>query len=563
VILLSGLVLSVNLYSRHLISVPKSGGVYVEGLVGFPRHVNPLFSAANDVDRDITSLLFSSLFRHGLNGELSDDLGHVAQEGGDGLSYDISVRQGAKWHNGEPVTADDVVFTFNAIKNRDFESPLRTSFSGVSIEKKDDNTVRFILSEPYAAFINLLTFGILPASLWQDLDPKNSKFADIPVGSGPFVFKSLIKDKRSGAVRAYTITRNDDYYGVKPYLDEIVFSFFPSHEEAVQALNENKIDGLSYLPKALKENIVAPNVFNFHALDMPQEVAVFFNSTRNGALADKRVRQALAYALPKQDMIDSALGKEYRVIDGPISETSFAFNPEIKKYGFDKTAADKLFLEAGWNITEISSEAFGEAEKEISSENEEARKKAEITTAIGAGKWLKKGNDYLRIVISTIDKPENAKVAEFIKASWEKVGVKTEIEFQAVSDLQSKIIKERSFEALLYGITLGSDPDPYPYWHSSQISKGFNLAGFKDEAIDQLLEETRATSSAESRKEKYKTFQNMIAEEVPALFLYSPKYVYVQNNKIKGYGVKSIQSSQDRFADAAGWYVKTGREIKW
>ncbi|MDD5291195.1 MAG: ABC transporter substrate-binding protein [Patescibacteria group bacterium] len=566
IIFINLFILGYNFYKDHVRLVPIAGGEYIEGLIGAPKYINPLYASASDVDSDFSQFIFSSLFRHGQNGELVKDLVTDYAVSEDGKTYTLTIREDGKWHNGEKVTTEDIVFTFNALSNLNYKSPLRLSFSGVKIEKVDEKTIKFSLTEPYAAFLELLTFGIIPENLWLPISPEAASLAELnlkPIGSGPYKFKSLTKDK-NGNIRNYNLIVNNDYYGLKPKLETLTFKFFSSFEEGVSALNENSVNGLSYLPPALKDNLVSKDSLNFHKLNQPQITAVFLNQKNNPALADKKVRQALALALSKSEIVSSVFGEDAYLIDGPILPSSFAYDQEMKKYKFSPEEADKLLTEAGWIKTDLTAEEIEKAKADGESTDEKIKTEAEAKLAQGAGNWRKKDNKYLAITLTTVGTENNIKITEKIKSFWEKAGVKTNLNITPVSQIQAEVIKPKNYEALLYGQVVGNDPDVYTFWHSSQAGEnGSNLANYTNKEIDQLLEDARLAQNKEQRIEKYKKFQEIMAEEAPAIFLYSPYYIYAQSKKIKGFDVKNILTPSNRFANISDWYIKTGKRLIW
>lgn len=563
---ISILVGGLNFYFTHLELKPIKGGDYSEGVIGHPKYVNPLYSGYSDVDGDLTSLIFSSLFKRDQNGGLINDLIESYEIGGDNKIYTFKIKQGVKWHDGSDLKADDVVFTFNAIKDSRYNSPLRASFLGVEIDKIDDNTIRFVLVEPYAAFLNLLTFGIMPENLWYHISPASAALADLnirPVGSGPYKFKSFTKDK-GGNIKAYTLVRNENYHGQAPYINSLIFKSFASFEEIAAALNNNSIQGVSYLPKRFEKDLVAPDSLNLYKINLPQLTAVFFNKEKNKALADKKVRQALAMAIDKGVIVKDILKEDAKVIDGPILPDNFAYNPDNKKYKFDQEASRNLLNEAKWEEAEITEEMITQAEEDASSEDEKAQKQAAERLSVGVGKWRQKEGQFLIINLTTVESEENLQVAKTIKDYWEGVGVKTQIEIIPANKMQIDILRPRNYQALFYGQVVGADPDSYAFWHSSQIKDvGLNIANYSNKEVDALLEDARVTSDNEQRKEKYKKFQEIITEDLPAIFLYSPVYTYIQDKKIKNFNIKNILVPHDRLNNISDWYIKTDKKIVW
>jgi peptide/nickel transport system substrate-binding protein len=557
-------------YFTHLEIVPSKGEKYTEGIVGSPKYINPIYSSANDADNDISSLVYSSLYKRDQKGNLTPDLALGLERSKDNLTYNIKVKNNAKWHNGSPLTVDDIVFTFNAIKDTNYHSPLRISFSGVQIEKVDDSTVKFTLSQPYAPFQELLTFGILPQEQWAQIPPASANLAAInlkPIGSGPFSFKSLVKDK-VGNIKSITLSRFDDYYGPLPYLDEITFKFFVNSEETIAALNNNDISGINFLPKGDQKDILSADSLNFYELNIPQLTAIFLNKKNNPALDDKNIRKALALAIDKKEIVNEIFAGKYKIVDGPILQNSFAYNPNIKKYDYNKAEVEKILDQAGWKIKNITKEMTAGAEKNINSKNEAEKSEAEEILKVGEGNWRakenKKINSFLSINLVTIDSSDNTLVAEKIKKFWEAVGIKTLVATVPAVQIQTDVIKPREFDALFYGQILGADPDEYAFWHSSQAGeKGLNISDFSNKEVDQLLEDARTISDVKQRQEKYFKFQNIITDEVPAIFMYSPTYTYVQSKKVKGFNITDIISPKDRFSDISNWYIKTTSKIIW
>lgn len=587
-ILLNGIFLASRFYTKHLQVLPENGGDYSEAIVGTPKYINPLYSVANDVDSDISALVFSSLFKRDRNGSITKDLVEDFSVSDDKKVYDVKIRKDVLWHNGEKLTADDIIFTFNAIKDQMYKSPLRPVFLGAEIERVDDYELKFNLIEPYPGFLDLLTFGIIPENIWLQIDPQTSTLADYnikPIGSGPYKFKSLSKNK-SGEMKDYVLERNDDYYGHVSYLDKITFKFFANSSEAISALNNNAVDGLNYLPFGEKSNLISQDSLWLHKLNLPRLTAVFFNQKNNTVLSDVKLRQALAFLIDKNNLIKNVLDGDALAANGPLPEYNFAYNQDIKKYDYNVGEADRLLTESGWNKISVSKddEAAVKAYLEDVNPKKEAGasedliiktdiwKTASSTGAEFAGAWryqkpnAKKGGkiQYITIRLTVVDSPESLKLAQEIKKAWELEGIKVILNEVPSTDVQSEVIKPRNFEALIFSQIVGSDPDSFAFWHSSQIGEGgFNIAGYKNKEVDTLLESARTTSVIEERIQKYKKFQEIISNEVPAIFLYYPHYTYIQSKRVKGFDIKNILEPYDRFGDATYWYVKTSKKIVW
>lgn len=580
IILISLVTLGVNFYIKHLQVVPVRGGKYVEGLIGSPKYINPLYSSINDVDNDISSLVYSSLFKRGKDGELVKDLVEDYSVSEDNKIYNFTVRSGAKWHDDTDLVIDDIIFTFNLIKDKQYNSPLRAGFIGVEIERVSDNELKFVLADPYAAFLELLTFGILPADIWAQVTPESAGLTELnlkPIGSGPYKFDTLVKDK-AGNIKEYNLVVNDSYYDSSPLID-IGFKFFYSFEEAIEALNSGSVDGLGYVPQEYKKNIITPKALNFYRLHLPQLMAIFLNQENNPALGDKMVRQALFYAIDRNEIISSVLEGDAFIVDGPILPNSFAYDQEIKKYEYNPAKAVELLEAVDWKLEEevinieeesgdgVNEENDTEDNNDMDNNEEENVEEPAIEgreTEEEIKRWRKKDDKYLTIKLTTVESGENQQILEAIKGYWEKIGIRVELEVLPASKLQMDVLRPRNFEALFYGQAMGADPDPYAFWHSSQVGEGgLNIASYKDEEVDQLLEDARLSSDISERQEKYKKFQEIISEDVPAVFMYSPIYIYIQGKNVKGFDVNNILYPKDRFANIDEWNIETGKKLVW
>lgn len=518
VILANLVYLGIAFITRHIQYTPKIGGTYTEGLVAYPQTINPLYAINRDVDNDLSRLIYSRLFSYDGRGLLAPDLAAGYTVSADNKEYTIKIRSDVYWQDSRKLTADDILFTFNAITNPAYRSPLRTEFGGVTIAKVDEETVKFTLSSPYAPFLDLLTFGILPKNIWENIDPASVALNNLnlkPIGSGPYKFKSLLKDS-AGDLKEYHLVASGLYYGPKPYIQNITFRFFPDYPEMISAFNDNQLDGLSYLPFLERPNVLAPDSLVFHELVQPEIVSIFFNDGKNKALADQAVRVALAQALDKDQIIKDIFAGASRRADGPILPTSFAYNPDLKIYGYDPAAASQTITKKPLTLT-----------------------------------------------LTVVDANNNVALANEIKDYWQTAGVKVTLKTVSGEEAAA-IIKNRNFESLIYGESVGGDPDVYTFWHSSQIGAGgLNLAGYNNSEADKLLAAARLTTDQAERAADYRKFQDIITADLPAIWLYSPTYTYVQAKNVHGFSGSAIIEPADRFASLAAWYLKTHKKIVW
>lgn len=536
-----GLVLlGVRYYYAHTEIGPAVGGEISEAVVGTPRSLNPILSVTNDVDNDLTRLLFSRLFTVDGSGRVVPDLVDRFEISGDQKTYTFTMRDNARWHDGEPLTADDVLFTFALIQDPAWKSPLLPLLKDVKFEKTDDRTVTLTLAEPYAQFLSRLNFGILPRHVWKDVQPQDAAMAEAslkPVGSGPFKYADMRRDKR-GFVLTYVIERNADYYKEAPYLERIAFHFYPDYGTALEALRKRQVQSLSFVPRDMRAELSGLSHVLPVSLELPQVTAVFFNTRNNDALKEKDVRRALTMAIDKVRILFDVLGGDGHPLDRPPIPGMSATSSSPVPFRIDEAGA--LLDNLGWKI-----------------DPDDGLRKKDVD------KDPKTDPMTLTVALTTVDQPENLNVASIIRNGWAALGVEATVNAVPASEIHRTVIKPREYEALLYGQLMGTDPDLYPFWHSSQVQDpGLNLAMFANTAADRALEEARRTADPAARKDAYRAFLGVLAEEIPAAFLYSPSYTYPMPAELHGFSGTRVASPSDRFATVTGWYLETSRNWK-
>lgn len=511
--------------------VPKESGEYSEGIIGEPLYINPVLSATNDVDTDIEYLIFSRLFTYDNNGKLKPDLVDRYETSEDGKVHIIFLKQNILWEDGDKLTSEDVEFTFNIIQNPDYKSPLSLNLRGVEIQKVDEYQIKFITKNVYAPFLNNLTFGILPQHVWKDTTAAGFFLAEHnlkPVGSGPFKFSKLKKDK-NGRVLNYQLDRNENYYSKKPYIKRVVFKFYSDEESLISAFNKKEILAISSISPSNKDRVEKAEL---HSIKLPRYYAVFFNQTKNKALANMNVRKALALATDKGKIIRDVFNNEANIVNGPLLEGMVGYNPSAKIYNFSIEEAKQVLENDGW--------------KDV--DNDGVREKENVRA---------------EFTLVTTDMPEFSQTTGILQKNWQEIGVKANILSVGIGELQQNYIKPREYEAILFGEILGLNPDPYSFWHSSQKKDpGLNLAMYDNRDVDKALEQSRQTTNEEERINNYRLFQNIVAEEVPSVFLYSPNYLHPCNETVKNFQQKIIASPGYRFNDISEWYVGTRRVWK-
>ena len=569
------IVLTVNFYQTRFIPTPTTGGTYTEALIGAPQYINPILSQTNDVDSDISRLVFSGLFKYDQALQLVPDLVERFTVGEDEKTFTFILREGVLWHDGNPLTADDVVFTVKSIQDPEFRSPLLVSLRGVTATAVDDRTVQFILPEAFPSFLEVLTFGVLPEHIWGEIPTVNANLTEYnlkPIGSGPWQFKSISKD-RLGNIKSLTLAANSDFYGQQPYLQELIFKFYPDFQTAVAALKNKSVEGISFLPKDLKSQLQGVKNIQTYSLALPQYTAIFFNQEKNEALADKAVRKALALAIDKPALLAEALQLEGEIIDTPMLPGITV--TEDQRHAFDSNQANVLLDDADWKRISpaeyLELTATSTAAATTTAESDQAAATDSVPVEIPPtpdpadlpNEFYRVSNgEILTITLTTVDQPENTKTANLIAKFWRQIGFEVKIEIISSTKISREVIKPRQYQALLFGIIVGSNPDPYPFWHSSQVQDpGLNLALFSNRKADTLLEDARKTADETERTSLYEQFQDLLIAEVPAIFLYNPTYTYVIDQQIKGFQIDRIIIPADRFNNLSDWFTKTKRRF--
>jgi ABC-type transport system substrate-binding protein len=606
-------------------------GVYIEGLIGSPRYINPIYAQADDVDRDLTELIYSGLMKYNEKGEIIPDLAERYEIIEEGKIFEFYLKDNLLWSDRNPLTVDDIIFTIKSIQNPSLKSPIRASWLGVKTEKISTNGIRFELNNPSAVFLENCTLKIMPEHIWKDVSEQNFHLSTHnlnPVGSGPYKTEEITRNK-NGEIKSIDLVTNPCYQDNLPYIPRIIFVFFNNEEELISAFNSGQIDGLS-LSSPENRNLLEKDYFSEYHLLLPRYFAVFFNQN-----IDTEIRQALNYATDKDEIIDKILSGQGIKIDSPILPKIYDWldNPSMF-YEFDPEKAKEILNRAGFSkpedgtilektikkepsfsftsdlrtgsqgsevqelqrcLTSLSSDIY--PEEEISGYFGEKTKAAVIRfqekykeeillphdLSSGNGLVLKSTRDKLNqlcapsveektvlsFTLTTFDsdpsKPLLEKTALILKEQWEKIGV--EIKINTVKERSiflEEIVRARDYEMILFGNALGFSPDPFPFWHSSQVKDpGLNLSGYENEKADDLLKTARQSLDKDKRKKALEKFQDILIEDSPAVFLYSPDYLYLISNKIKNFSGEFVIDPSKRFSGIEKWYIETKRVWKW
>ena len=522
-------------------SHPATGGIYREGLVGNIQRLNPLLSWYNDVDDDVCHLIFSSLVTNDTRG---NPVGDLAIDWGisiDGLNYNFAINPDAKWHDGQPVTADDVIFTYELLKSGEGYVPddIIKFWNSVKINPVDNKTLQFVLDEAFSPFLDYLNVGILPRHIYGGMsfsEMVDSKINIQPIGSGPFRLKELVQT--NGRITGIKLENNAAYYGKHPFLDEIHFTYYSDSGLAYQAYQQGLIDGISYVSGDILTRVLADEDMNLYTARRPVLSMVFFNLDNRSVefLQSKEVRKALMTGLNREKIISQILNGQAIIANGPILYGNWAYTSEAAVPEYNTEKAIEMLIKEGFTI---ASEQEHVRTKEITSVDGNVERKALSFTLIYPDDDLHK------------------RIAESIQQDWGKINVMLNLQAVSYDNLVDHVLPDREYEAVLLDLNLSEypDPDPYPFWDQTQISSGQNYTQWNNRTISQYLETARVEIDRGERARLYKNFQILFMEELPALPLYNPVYNYPVSKKVFGVSIGPIYRPCDRFLNISEWYM--------
>jgi peptide/nickel transport system substrate-binding protein len=536
VLLTAGVMVQTRALENYYLSYqPAAGGTYREGMIGAFTNANPIY-AAGAVDNTVSRLLFSGLLKYDQKNRLIGDLAEQWTVDDRGVEYTVILKDDLWWHDGQKLTSADVVFTYETIQNPDSKSPLRTSWSGIKIEATDERTIVFTLPNVYSPFPHSLVNGIVPKHLLEKIPAnqlRSARFNTIrPVGSGPFQWEAVevigaTPEDRQERVGLIAFER---YHAGEPKLQRYVVHAFRSEELLLRSLEKKELQaasGLNSLPDDFKDR----DRLTEHNVPLSGQVSVFLKNSHE-VLKDKNVRKALVQAVNHAEIIR---GLGYPVIPSrsPLLPIHLGYDKSIQQLPPDVEAAKKILTESGWTLNDD-----GIREKD--------------------GQTLS-----FRLFAQSTS--EYAFVTQKIQTDWREIGVDVEVMLQSAEDLQSTVAFH-NYDALLYGIALGLDPDVFPYWHSTQAdirsANRLNFSEYDSEEADEALEAGRTRSDPEIRKVKYEPFLKAWSNDAPALSLYQPRYLYVTRGTVHNFSPKTFNAASDRLSEVHSWMIREQKALK-
>ncbi len=528
-----GVILQTRMLSTTYQDVqPKSGGTYREGMIGTFTNANPLY-ASSSVDSSVSRLVFAGLLKYDENNKLVGDLADHWSVDETERVYTVTLKDKLRWHDGKALTAKDVVFTYKTIQNPETKSSLYPSWQNIKIESTDDRTVVFTLASNLSAFPHSLTNGIIPQHILGSVNPsqlRSNTFNNVaPVGSGPFMFSKVevVGETPEDRQERIALSAFDAYHFGRPKLDSFIIRTFSQEENLIDAYHDKQINamaGLESLPESLQDKSDTAEL----TVPLTGEVLVFFKTTQ-AVLQDSSVRKALVLAVDKD-----ALFKDFAYpvvsIDEPFLRTHAGYDKAFRQVTGQLDAAKEQLDAAGWVVDPAS------------------------------GIRSKDGTK-LSFRLNSQGTEEYSKIASGLQRQWRALGVDMQVELQSDQELQNTLALH-TYDALLYGISLGADPDIFAYWHGSQAdprsSTRLNFSEYKSRTADQALEAGRTRSDAQLRAVKYRPFLEAWRNDAPALALYQPRLVYVVRKPISGFELRTANTAADRFVNIERWTIREG-----
>jgi len=543
VVVLTLIVVAVLLLTQQptlnpILPEPASGGIYTEALVGSFGRLNPLLDLNNPADREIDRLLFGSLIKFDSGGIPQPDLAESWGVSADGTIYNVTIRANAVWQDGTPITSDDVLFSISLLRSQysAFPADVRSLWDQVEITRLDNKNIKFTLPEPFVPFLDYLSFGILPQHMFETVSAdqlSNADFNLAPVGSGPYKFDHLTVE--NGQITGVVLTASESYYGLVPFMEQIVFRYYPSADAALEAYEQGEVLSVSQIPaNKLTDACSDPNL-SCYSSRMPRLSMIILNLANNDVpfFQDKKIRRALMTGLNRQWMVDYLLHGQAVVADSPMLPLTWAYYDGVEHIGFDPDLAVNELRAAGYLLPP----------------NVIVRAKDNVS---------------LSFTMVYPDDSIHTQLAQAIQQNWMAIGVEVKLQAVSYESLFNEYLTPRTYQAALVDLDLSRsyDPDPYPFWHQAEITGGQNYAQWDNRTASEYLEQARVVADLNIRARLYRNFQVIFARELPALPLYYPIYTYGVDQRVQGVQAVPLFETADRFNGISFWYLVTRRALE-
>ena len=477
------------------------GDAFVSASIADARTLIPIL-ASDGASAEICGMLYNGLVKYDKDINLVGDLAQSWEIQEDGLVIVFHLRKDVRWHDGVAFTAQDVQFTYQKLIDPQVKTPYSGDFERVrSLEVIDAYTLKVTYKEPFAPGLASWGMSIMPKHLLEKEDFSTTRFQRNPVGTGPY------KLRRWKTQEKIELISNHEYFEKRPFIDRYISRIIPDESTIFLELQTQGVDSAGLSPLQFSRQTDTPFFKSYYQkFRLPSFGFTYMGyNLSNPKFADIRVRQALNYAVNKQELIDIVLLKFGKTITGPFIPDSWAYNHDVKSAEFNPEKARALLQEAGW-----------------SKRNSD-------------GILIRDGIEFEFTLMTNQGNEERIRAAEIIQRRLKEIGIKVKIKVIEWSVFISECINKKSFEAVLLGWSLSRDPDNYDIWHSSKTREGeFNFIGYKNEEVDRLLIEARRTFDQEKRKAFYHRIHEIIYDEQPYMFLYVPESLSILHRRFKG-----------------------------
>lgn len=480
---------------------PAYGDVLVEGSIGDASNLIPIL-ASDNTSHSIAALIYNGLVKYDKDLNVVGDLAESWEVSQGGLVINFHLRKGIRWQDGKPFTADDVLYTYRV--TIDPKTP--TAYSGDFLKVKkaeviDPYTFRATYDRPFAPALTSWSTAILPKHLLEGADITRTPLSRRPVGTGPYMIKEWVTGQK------IVLVSNPDYWEGRPYIDGYIMRIIPDMATMFLELRAGGIDRMDLTPlqftRQTETGFFRKNFRKYRYLSFSYTYLGY--NLKNPLFADKRVRQAIAYAIDKDEIVQGVLlglGKE---ATGPYKPGTWAYNPHVRRYPYDPAKARELLAEAGW------------------------------TDRNGDGFLEKDGKAFSFEIITNQGNEVRKKTAEIIQRRLADVGIEAKIRIIEWAAFVKEFINKRKFDVTILGWTIPLDPDIYDVWHSSKTGPDeLNFISYKNAEVDRLLERGRSTFDMKLRKKCYDRVQEILAEEQPYTFLYCPDALPIISARFRG-----------------------------
>ena len=508
--------------------MPARGGQVTEAVVGSIGALNPLFVREENA-RDIDSLIYQGLTGIGPDQDVVGVLAKGWTVSPDGLTYRFLLRDGIRWADGQPLTTDDVLFTYSVLQDPAYNEPGAAFWKQVQVAL-DGDAIKFTLKSPSASFPLALDVGIIPHHVFSGAagpaaiasDPHSGPSA---FGTGPFQVDSISRDRRT-----FTLRRNPNAAS-PPMLDRIVFRSYPTLTDATEGLLANQADALGGLQPPQLQAIATRPDLEVHSIRTYSFVAALFSlgSENAAVLEPAAVRQAIVQAVDRKAIVQEVLRGKGEVAPGPIPPSNWAYDPRVAdRVAYDPKAAAAALDAAGW------------------------------TVPAGGGIRVK-GDRRLSLELVTADAYPYLQVAETMAAQARSAGVELKVTPVPASTLVSDRLVGRRFQMAVAAFDNGPDPDQFALWHSGQPASDVNFGDTlpRQALIDKDLEDGRASTDRSRRRAAYVDFQNLLADAAAGVFVYQPDYLYAVARRVRGFKTNAVIEPVQRLEYVSNWYVMT------